>query len=401
MTESIDRGSAPRESALSPVFSGLRVGLHVLFGALVVLVIVVAVRSSVTSPLLTVVIAVTLFATYSGGVFLTRSPMRAHAHAPRIWIAVLSVEWLALISLSAEAIYLVFPLFFLYLHVLPRWRGPIAVVASTILAIAAFGMHRGFSAAGLVGPVIGAAVALAIGLGYRSLTREAQERDALIVELTDTRERLADAHRAAGVLDERGRLAREIHDTVTQSLSSIVMLLHAAERSDTADGRAERMLQAREAASEALVETRHFINELAPPDLETATIVDALERLAVRTTDSGSVTVGMTVHGTAVAVPTAVEAALLRVAQAALANVVQHARATRVDLTLTFLDTEVILDIVDNGRGFSPGRAASAGAPSFGLRGMRDRVTGLGGRLTVESNLGTGTNIAASFELTP
>ncbi|KFF60700.1 hypothetical protein JF66_03025 [Cryobacterium sp. MLB-32] len=388
-------------SALSPVFVALRIGLHGLVAGLVALVIVTAVRAGAPFALVTVGLAVVLALTYASGIFLPHDRPASTPVLPRIWVALLSVEWVALISISPEAIYLVFPLFFLYLHVLPGWRGPAAVVASTVLAIGAFGAHRGFSAAGIVGPVIGSAVALAIGLGYRSLSREADERESLIVELTDTRARLDEAHRAAGVLDERGRLAREIHDTVTQSLSSIVMLLHAAERSDDADGRARRMLQARDAASDALVETRHFINELSPPALEAATIVEALERLAARTMETSTVTVRMTAHGAPVPVPTVVETALLRVAQGALANVVQHARASRIDMTLTMLDTEVILDIVDNGIGFDADVPSAAPDLSFGLRGMRDRVTVLGGTLSVESTPGFGTSIAASFELTP
>ena len=399
MTEAIADRAAPRGSALSPVFAGLHIGLHVLFAGLIALVIVTAFTSAVAPGSVTVCLAAALAFTYAGGTFLGRAAARTNAPLPGLWAAVLTLEWLALISVSAEAIYLVFPLFFVFLHVLPGWRGPGAVVVSTVLAVLAFGLHRGFTAAGMVGPVIGAAVALAIGLGYRSLTAEAEERERLIVELTKTRERLADAHRAAGVLDERGRLAREIHDTVTQSLASIVMLLHAAERSDDGDGRSKRMLQAREAASDALVETRHFINELSPPALEAATIVHALDRLAARTTATSPVTVGMTAHGTLVTLPTAVEAALLRVAQGALANVVQHAHATRVDMTVTMLDTEVILDIVDNGTGFDQERGAAT--TSFGLRGMRDRVEALGGTLSVESTRGIGTSLAASFELTP
>jgi signal transduction histidine kinase len=395
-------------SALSPVFAGLRIGLHVLVIGLTALVIAVAPAAGFPDAVVIDCVAAVFLGSYGAGAFLGRSLAGTGAGAgagtliPRLWIALLSLEWLILVAFSAEAMYLVFPLFFLYLHFLSGWRGAAAVAASTVLGIVAFGFHRGFSLAGIIGPVIGAAVALAIGLGYRSLAREAKERERLIVELTETRAQLAVAERAAGVLDERGRLAREIHDTVSQSLSSIVMLLHAAERShDVPEIATQRMLQARTAATDALAETRQFINELAPPALGTATIVDALARLAHQVSETADLEIDVTVSGTIGSLPTSIEAALLRIAQSALANVVQHASASRVDLTLTMLDNEVILDVVDDGTGFEAKKALRrpTKAASFGLRAMRERASQLGGTVVVESKPGRGTSVVASFEV--
>ena len=389
-------------SALSPVFAGLRIGLHVLVIALTALVIAVAPAAGFPDAVVIDCVAAVFLGSYAAGALLGRSFAGAGSLIPRLWIAVLSLEWLVLVAFSAEAMYLVFPLFFLYLHFLRGWRGAAAVAASTILGIVAFGFHRGFSLAGIIGPVIGAAVALAIGLGYRSLAREAKERERLIVELTETRAQLAAAERAAGVLDERGRLAREIHDTVSQSLSSIVMLLHAAERNHGDPGIAsQRMLQARTAATDALAETRQFINELAPPALGSATIVDAIARLAHQVSETADLEIDVTVSGTIGSLPTSIEAALLRIAQSALATVVQHAKASRVDLTLTILDDEIILDVVDDGTGFDAKKALQrpAKAASFGLRAMRERAAQLGGTVVVESKPGRGTSVVASFEV--
>lgn len=317
------------------------------------------------------------------------------------WTAALTVAWLVLLSLSVEATYVVFALFFIYMHVFGAARGVTAVVLTTVVAVVAFGMHRGFDVAGVVGPVLGAGVAVVIGLGYEALTREVARRQSLIDELTQTRSQLAAVERAAGVVAERERLAREIHDTVSQSLSSIVMLLHVAQRDGTgsAKGR-ERVAQARVAAADALAETRSFIHALAPPSLRTGGIADALRRLGATTTATTGVHVQVDVAGYSGTLPTPVETALLRIAQSAMANAVQHARATRVDVTLSRLDDEVLLDVVDDGVGFDPtplGRSRNGDRASFGLVAMQDRVASLGGRFVVESEVGRGTSVAVSF----
>ncbi|MBG6057235.1 signal transduction histidine kinase [Cryobacterium sp. MP_M5] len=314
--------TGPQGSALNPVFLGLRIGLHSLVLGLVVLVIATSGAAGFPGAMVLTIVAVVFLGSYAFGALLGRSlggaggALRSGAWLAPAWLGVLTAEWLVLAALSAEAMYLVFPLFFLYLHVLAGWRGPVAVLVTTLLAILAFGNQRGFSVGGVVGPLLGAAVAVAIGLAYRSLAREAQEREMLIDELLTARSRLAAAERAAGVQEERGRLAREIHDTVSQSLSSIVMLLHAAERSDPAgDAAAVRMRQARDAATAALAETRQFIDELAPPMLRQGTLVEALERLAAETGSTSGIRIGVTVAGEFEPLPTRYETALLRIAQ--------------------------------------------------------------------------------------
>src|SRR5699024_5018115 len=137
-----------------------------------------------------------------------------------------------MLMMTMDAAYVAFPLFFLFLHLLPATGGVIGVVVTTTLTISMLGFHAGGSVGGVVGPVIGAGIALAISAGYAVLRREAEEREQLITELQTTRGELAVAEREAGVMAERERLAREIHDTVAQALSSIQILLHAAERVD-------------------------------------------------------------------------------------------------------------------------------------------------------------------------
>lgn len=405
--------ASPVGGVVDDAGSGLRVtsawlsaALHVLTVALVAVLVLNAPDGTLPGPAGTAAVlgVAALFAlTYVVGVWPAGSLPRGRRGW--WWAAVLTLEWLVLLTLSVEAIYLVFALFFIYMHVLGAIRGTAAVVLTTVVAVVAFGMHRGFDSAGAVGPALGAGVAIVIGLGYDALTREVARRQRLIDELTQTRDQLAAVERAAGVVAERERLAREIHDTVSQSLSSIVMLLHVAQRegTDTDKGR-ERVEQARLAAGDALAETRSFIHALAPPSLRTGGIADALQRLGATTQQTAGLQVQVDVSGYAGALPTPVEAALLRIAQSAVANVTQHAQATRVDLTLSRLDDEVILDVVDDGVGFDPsllGHPSPTDRPSFGLLAMQDRAAALGGRLVVESGHGHGTSIAASFTVDP
>lgn len=144
------------------------------------------------------------------------------------------------------------------------------------------------------------------------------------MELVATRAELAEAERTAGTLAERERLAREIHDTLAQGLSSIQLLLRAAERTLPGDAPATAHVRAaREAAQANLAEARSFVRALTPPDLEHGSLAAALEQLCARTTGPG-LTVRFAVSGTPVGCRRRT-VALLRTAQSALANTVRHA----------------------------------------------------------------------------
>lgn len=389
-------GSRER-GGLELISTALSAALHVLVAALS-LVLVLNDRSPVT------VAATAVFVlTYAAGI-VPRAAIPGPGPRGWWWVAALTVEWLLLLCLSVEGTYVVFALFFCFMRVLGARWGTAAVAASTAVAVVAFGVHRSFELSGLVGPVLGAGVAVVFGLGYQALTREVGQRQALIEELTRTQTQLGVAERAAGVAQERERLGREIHDTISQSLSSIIMLLHAAQRSGGASmgSGQERLDQARAAAADALAETREFIQALSPPALRTSGIEEALKRLGSRTQETTGLHVHVTVPDVRSTFPTPVETALLRIAQSALANVGQHAHASRVDVTLTRLDDEVFLDVVDDGDGFDPRQLdaeAGGGQPSFGLAAMRERVSDLGGSLVVESEPGHGTSVVASFTL--
>ncbi len=378
----------------------LRGCLHLLLAALLVLAVVRAVVGDAPYLVAVVVIAVALGAVYAAGA--TWMGVRRSQPVAAAWLLVVGLLWLALLVVSPEAVYLAFPLFFLQLHLLPvRW-GLGAVVATTIAAIAGFAWHQGGLAVGaIIGPTLGAAVAVAVVLGYQALYRESEQRRELVEELTATRGELAAAEHTAGVLAERERLAHEIHDTLAQGLSSIQLLLRAAERMLPArPGQAlGHVVHARETAVSNLQEARRLVRALTPPDLENGSLPAALERLCANTFASTGLVVNWQLSGTAVPLPTAHEVALLRIAQSALANAAQHAGATQLGLTLSYMDTEVALDVVDDGAGFDPAAVLPRDERGFGLPGMRARARSLNGTVAVESAVGEGTAVAVSLPL--
>ncbi|MFE9692193.1 sensor histidine kinase [Micromonospora sp. NPDC005806] len=333
---------------------------------------------------------------YAAGGLLTRA--RAAHRAAVLWLTAVSAVWLVLLVLSADGVWLAFPLYFLHLHLLSRRAGLAAVAATTLAAVVAFAAHRGsFGPATAVGPILGAVVAVAVVWGYEALYQESERRRRLIEDLSAARADLAAAQHAAGVLAERERLAREIHDTLAQGLSSIQLLLRAAERALPDGVAARHVAQARQAAVDNLAEARRFVAALAPPALEGGTLTAALHRLCATTSARHRLAARFRLTGDPVPLPTAYEVALLRVAQSALANTVRHAHASTVEVTLGYLAGQVTVDVADDGTGFDPAATPTGdpGSGGFGLAAMRARVRALGGTLDVRSAPGRGTAVSA------
>ncbi|HEY7146145.1 MAG TPA: sensor histidine kinase, partial [Streptosporangiaceae bacterium] len=217
------------------------------------------------------------------------------------------------------------------------------------------------------------------------------ERRQLIEQLEATRASLADAARQAGALAERARLASDIHDTIAQGLTSVLMLIQAADSAiPAAPARAkEHLALAAGAARDSLVEARGLVAGLTPAQLAAGTIDDALRRLASQAGGGLPGGAGFEVRGTPRPLQTATEVVLLRVCQEALANVARHAGATRASVCLDYADGEVALEIGDDGTGFDP----AAGTGGYGLRGMRSRAEQAGGWLAVRTAAGRGTTV--------
>ena len=254
------------------------------------------------------------------------------------------------------------------------------------------------------------AVTLALGLFVaftQAIHEQSEERRRLISALEATRGELAESERRAGALAERQRLAREIHDTLAQGFASIVTLYEAARtdlatRPEAALGRLEEIGRT---ARSSLSEARRVVWALRPEALEEGTLADALERLVRDFRSESGLDATSRITGDRRGLGPAAEATLLRVAQEALANVRQHARASRVALTLSYLEDGLLLDVRDDGIGFEQGLADHAPdggqAGGFGLTGMRERVEQQGGTLTIESEPDTGTAIVAALPISP
>ena len=226
-----------------------------------------------------------------------------------------------------------------------------------------------------------------VGRQTEKAQRTSAELAAALAENTGLHEQLLVQAREAGVLDERQRMAREIHDTLAQGLTGIITQLQAAEQT----GDRKHMDRAAGLARESLTQARRSVQALRPEPLEDSRLVDAVAELAEGWSRDSGVPATVSTAGQPRPVTPDREVALYRVAQEALANVAKHARASRVGVTLSYLDDQVVLDVRDDGRGLARGRDGG-----FGLTVMRERMDGVGGTLAVESEPGAGTAISAS-----
>lgn len=374
------------DSRPQPSSIRLRWGLH---GLILTLALVVLVRAVVLGEPHTWLIAMLVLG------FAVAYGVRGRLRAAWVRSAVLAVmvgTWVCLTLLGADAAYLSVGLFLVFLTELRIPRALACVGAVTILDVAVSSV-RGDSVALLAAPVLGAGITVLFGLGYRLLFDTLARQQELIDELHVTRSELARSERASGQAAERQRLARDIHDTVAQSLSSIQMLLHAADGHALPPRSRERITMARETAAAALSETRHILDELAPPDLADSTLASALEQVCARAVAP----VTLVVDGAPVTLPTSTEAALVRIAQGAVGNIDRHAGAeARAVVTLSWGADTVRLDVVDDGVGFDQTALAAGNHRTFGLATMRSRVADLGGEFLIESEAGH-TAVSASF----
>jgi signal transduction histidine kinase len=278
----------------------------------------------------------------------------------------------------------------------------IAVVSAVVVATTS--VRAGFQPLDLV---FYGAVTLALGLlvaMMQAIDDQSEQRRRLLEQLESARGELAAAERRAGVLAERQRLAREIHDTLAQGFASIVTLSEAAraQARGSPEVAMRRLEEAGQVARSSLAQARRAIWALRPEALERGSLGHALGELAA---DFGSQT-GIEAHsavtGEEADLGPAAQEALLRVAQEALANVRKHARAHRVQLTLSYLDDATLLDVRDDGTGFDPAAPARNGSGGgFGLAGMRERLAAHGGTLTIETAPGQGTSVAAALPRGP
>jgi signal transduction histidine kinase len=243
-------------------------------------------------------------------------------------------------------------------------------------------------------------------MGMKLMGEDRQRRE-LLARLEAAMEENAGLHaqllvqaREAGVLDERQRMAREIHDTLAQGLTGIITQLEATERAGHRPEQWRRHLdQARTLARDSLSEARRSVQALRPEPLEEARLPDAIAHLAGRWSQASGVPATVETTGEPRPLLAELEMTLFRVAQEALANVAKHAGASKVGLTLSYMDDTVLLDVRDDGAGFAAAPGAADGrrvqGQGFGLAAMRQRLQRVAGSLEIESAPGEGTAVNA------
>lgn len=400
----------------------LRLTLHIGFAVLLCVAVLRLLTSGSQgpSPYVWVTIACVLAGVYLAGTLLEKrfaagsTNFDPHRYGV-VWLCLVTGLWAILLAGSADFAWLAFPLFFLHLHLLRRGVALVTITLMTGAVIAAQWATSGLAVphlAVVLGPLFGAGFSVVTGLAYLALYREAENQRRAADELRRTRAELAASQHEAGVLAERERLAREIHDTLAQGLSSIVLVARAAEKSLAAGDAATaaaRFALVQQTAAENLAEARNFVRGLSSPTLVNSSLVESLRRLCDSVGSSAAARglglgCRLELHGDPIELPQPYKVALLRAAQASLANVKDHAKAHIAVVTLAFLGDEVTMDIYDDGVGFDPtsvkeNPGTRMDGSGYGLKSVQKRVTELNGTFELESAPGEGTVVAFRLPL--
>ena len=301
--------------------------------------------------------------------------------------------WLPLVLVHPAFFFVLTGLFPTIFSVVP-FRPAIGLACLLGIEITVANLYPGDPSMGLIAVTfgwVGVTIAMSIALAWwiHGIIEQSQDRHHLIEALEATRHDLARAERTAGALEERAHLTREIHDTLAQGFTSIVMVLQAAEATMAPDDASRRAVRlAIDTARDNLDDARRLIADLDPGPLDTGSLPEALRRAATRFGDETGVSVDVALTGDQRQLPAASEVALLRAAHESLANVSKHAGARHVTITLRY-DDRVTLEVIDDGAGFDP----AGSTDGFGLRGMRDRLASVDGEVHVASQPGSGTTV--------
>jgi len=313
------------------------------------------------------------------------------------------VLWYVLLTIS-PAFYFVLFGFGLIFYLLPI---PYAVFATLSVMTGVIYKQAADSGAGLrlTDPLIWifgltGVSAVAMGVWISAIVGQSTRRKDLINQLEQTQAELVASEHRSGILEERQRLAREIHDTLAQGFTSIVMHLEAADQalSDNPDTLKKHLDRARETARNSLDQARRVVHDLRPDLLEQFSLPDALKRVTDRWSETTDIKATTTITGDLIPLHPNIEVILLRAAQESLTNIHKHAHATSVQLTVSYMEDVIILDVKDNGIGLNnaPKSPLSGG---YGLGAMKERVKQYGGSVEVESEPGEGTTVVVTIPL--
>ncbi len=340
-------------------------------------------------------------------VMYTRRPQPNSDHLVRIDVFFVGLLVFASILMIRQPLFFVFMIAgFFYATILrPLPLAVVGVAATSVLVNTLIaGLPQNAEAWTFYLVIIGVqTVAISAGAVVgEKVTEQSEERRQALARLEAALEENAGLHaqlvaqaREAGVLDERARMAREIHDTIAQGLTGIVTQLEAADQAKERPADWQRHVDnAARLARESLSEARRSVEASRPEALESGDLEAALTSLVERWTQLTGIPAELRTTGERIALHPDIEDALLRTAQEALANVAQHAAASRAGVTLSYMGDVVTLDVRDDGAGFDLSNPAQRPS-SFGLTAMRQRVARVAGSLSIESEPGSGTAVSA------
>ena len=220
-------------------------------------------------------------------------------------------------------------------------------------------------------------------------------------ELQETMNQLRRETHTSAVLAERNRLAREIHDSLEQGLTAILLQLDAVGKFWHKPEEARKYLGlARNMAEFSRVDVQHAVRDLHSPMLEDADLGAALTQLAGTIGTGEDQQIAVTVSGTTSPLPTAVQHHLLRIGQEAITNAIKHARPQRIQVRVDYSQNQLQLSVQDDGCGFVPGEVPrSAREGHFGLEGMRARAQSINAAVDISSETGKGTRVTVTLPL--
>lgn len=308
-------------------------------------------------------------------------------------VACPSVAWLCANQLQqAGLVCVLVPQVFSFVR--PAFRAATVSLLFGVGAGVLQSLRVGAETGGLTDALIVTAVVCGLGLSQlvymMRLSEEIGRRGRVIEELERTRAELAQAHHDAGVMSERERLSRDIHDTLAQGFTSVLMLIQAAKSALPPELAVvgERLDLAAKVARSNVREAQALVAATVPADLDDVSLETGIRGLIERLTQETGVNCHLETAGPARAMAPATQVIMLRTAQESLANVRKHAQASEVRVRLCFRARTVLLEVTDDGQGFGPDRPSG-----FGLRGMRQRARQADGVAEIVSAPGAGTTV--------
>ncbi|RUP86707.1 sensor histidine kinase [Dermabacter sp. HSID17554] len=359
---------------------------------------------------------VSLFVMLAGGVWLMRvgdiraEPATVFSWRPLVYIAMLASAWAMVIAETPHATYFLFALIGIAQWLLPERTGALVTLGLTVFTIAGQVFHHGASTGTIVGPLLIAVLMLAFMHMYRAMRFEALQKNAVIAELRNAQGQLVESEREKARITERERLGRDLHDTTAQSLSSVILRLGLAEEaldSGESAGALEHVRSASDATSEALSELRSAITHLTPkgsgPTRLEAALVRVAETARSRAVSNRRGTTPVIECRVAPDLPElnmTTATSLVRIVQSSLANALDHAHASRIEVRACAEGGEVHIDIEDDGRGFDVDEALlgpRGDSGGYGLGFVVQRSRELGGNAAIIAAPGDGALISVTI----